>query len=199
MQTIDFWFDFASPYSYLAAMRVEKLATEAGVSLRWRAFLLGAIFKSHGLDNTPMLKHPHKANYMWRDMQRLCADIELVWQQPSEFPRNGLIAARIACWYEQASWLPEFVRQVYCANFQQDKDIADTTVLAHLLIGLGLDPQQILTNAQSQDAKDKLRQSTEEAMQSGVFGAPFFIAAEEPFWGQDRLEHAVAWCQARRR
>lgn len=130
---------------------------------------------------------------MWRDLERVCQHEGIPFRRPSQFPRNGLLAARIACWYSDAPWLPEFVRAVYHANFQDDLDISDASVVARCLTAVGQDATEVLAQAQSDESKAKLRAQTDEAAKLGIFGAPFFIVGGEPFWGNDRLERAIAW------
>jgi len=91
MKEIEFWFEFGSTYSYPAAMRIEEVAAKRGVSVCWRPFLLGAIFKEQGWNDSPFNVNPVKGNYMWRDMERVCAAQEIAFQRPSSFPRNGLL------------------------------------------------------------------------------------------------------------
>ena len=93
---LDFWFDFASTYSYPAAMRIRPLAREAGVTVRFGPFLLGPIFKAQGWDTSPFNLYPAKGRHMWRDLERLCADLSLPFRRPAPFPQNSLHAARVA-------------------------------------------------------------------------------------------------------
>jgi len=174
-------------------MRIEGLATSRGLRVSWRAFLLGALFKSQGLNDSPFNLYPARGRYMWRDLERVCQSEGIPFRRPSQFPRNGLLAARIACWYSDASWLPEFVRAVYGANFQDDLDISDASVVAHCLTAIGQNAAEVLAQAQSAESKAKLRAQTDEAAKLGIFGAPFFFIGREPFWGNDRLEQAISW------
>ena len=130
---IEFWFDFASTYSYPAAMRVEELAGSQGCIVQWRPFLLGAIFQKQGWNDSPFNIYPAKGRYMWRDLERLCASLEIPFRKPSQFPRNGLTAARVACANAGAAWIALFVRRVYEANFAHDLDIAQPKVLLDCL------------------------------------------------------------------
>ena len=190
---IEFWFEFASTYSYPAAMRIEALAEARDVNIVWRPFLLGPIFQAQGWNDSPFNVYPVMGRYMWRDLERVCAARGIPLQRPSDFPRNGLLAARVACRYATAPWLPDFVRAVYQANFSQDRDIADPAVLASCLASSDEDPALILAEAQSAPAKAQLRAQTEAAVARGIFGAPSFLVGEELFWGNDRLEQALAW------
>jgi len=195
---IQFWFDFASTYSYPAAMRVEEAALRYECALRWRPFLLGAIFKEQGWNDSPFNIYPVKGRYMWRDLERLCAGLRLTFRKASQFPRNGLLAARIACVSEKNEWLPEFVRKVFAANFAQDLDIAEPNVLLDCLNGLADDPPAVLAAASGYQAKSRLHRNTKRAIELGIFGAPTFVVGDELFWGNDRLEAALEWSRAGR-
>ena len=193
---IEFWFDFASTYSYPAAMRVEEIARRDGCTVEWRPFLLGPIFGSQGWTDSPFNIYPVKGRYMWRDLERLCARLGLPFRKPSQFPRNGLLAARIACVSEEKEWIPRFARKVYAANFAEDLDIAEPAVLLKCLSGLVDDPPAVLASASSDNAKSRLRRNTERAIELGIFGAPTFVVGDELFWGNDRLEAALEWRRA---
>jgi len=191
--TLSFWFEFASTYSYPAAMRIEALAAERGVKLAWRPFLLGPIFHEQGWDDSPFNIYPVKGRYMWRDLDRICAAHGIPMRHPSQFPRNGLLAARVACWFADAPWLPDFVRAVYRANFAEDLDISAPETVARCLAVSGRDPAALLAEAQAPEAKERLRANTTEAIALGIFGAPSFTIGSELFWGHDRIEDALKW------
>lgn len=190
---IEFWFEFASTYSYPAAMRIEALAASRGVSIAWRPFLLGPIFQRQGWNNSPFIVYPVKGQYMWRDMERICERASLLFRRPSAFPRNSLLAARVACVNSEARWLPDFVRAIYQANFADDADISNPEVVGRCLTALDQDAVAILGETQTPAAKDKLKVNTAEAMERGIFGAPSFVVGKELFWGNDRLEEALEW------
>ena len=190
---IEFWFEFASTYSYPAAMRIEALAASRGIRIAWRPFLLGPIFNQQGWNNSPFNVYPVKGQYMWRDMERICARLNLSLRRPSVFPRNGLLAARVACANSEAAWLPDFVRAIYQANFAEDAEISNPEVVSRCLSALGQDAAAILEAAQTPAAKEQLKSNTSEAMDRGIFGAPSFIVGRELFWGNDRLEEALEW------
>jgi 2-hydroxychromene-2-carboxylate isomerase len=193
---LDFWFEFASTYSYPAAMRVEAAARAAGVPLAWKPFLLGPIFVAQGWKDSPFNVYPVKGRYMWRDLERTCAKYDLPLRRPSRFPRNGLHAARVALLGAGEPWGPDFVRAVYHANFADDRDVADPAVLGEILATLGLDGRAILAAAQAPGHKERLRRQTEQAIALGIFGAPSFVSRGELFWGNDRLDDALAWHRA---
>jgi 2-hydroxychromene-2-carboxylate isomerase len=190
---LEFWFEFASTYSYPAAMRIERLARARGVPVVWRAFLLGPIFFAQGWQDSPFNIYPAKGHYMWRDLERVCTKEGLALRRPTRFPRNGLVAARVACAAGDEPWLPEFVRAVYHANFAVDRDISEPAVIGAVLEAIGADPAQWLARAQEPANKERLRERTEAAQARGIFGAPSFIVGDELFWGNDRLEDALDW------
>ena len=196
--SIDFWFEFASTYSYLAVSRVEQAALGAGVLVAWRPFLLGPIFKAQGWNDSPFNVYPVKGRYMWRDMERLCTRYGLPLVRPSQFPRNGLLAARVTLAGGDAGWVPAFVRRAYRANFADDRDIGDAAVLSELLRDVGADATAVLAEAGSEGVKARLRANTDEAQRLGIFGAPSFVTRGELFWGNDRLEDALEWARAER-
>ncbi|HYC54751.1 MAG TPA: 2-hydroxychromene-2-carboxylate isomerase [Candidatus Binatia bacterium] len=194
---MQFWFEFASTYSYLAAARIEAAAASAGVEVQWRPFLLGPIFAAQGWNDSPFNIYPAKGRYMWRDMERLCRDAGLPLRRPTRFPRNGLLCARVATMAVAEGWCGDFTRAAYRANFGEDAEIGDPTVVAAILDRLGRDGRAECERAQSPAIKDALRAATEEAMAHGIFGAPSFLVGSELFWGNDRLEQALAWSVSR--
>ena len=192
--TLDFWFDFGSTYSYPAAMRIAPLAVTAGVTVRFRPFLLGPIFKAQGWDTSPFNLYPAKGRYMWRDLERLCADLGLLFRQPETFPQPSLLAARVALVGLAENWGEDFCRAVFRTEFGEAGRIDDAATIARLLIPFGVDPDDVLAKAQSEPIKTQLRDATQAAQQLGIFGAPSFVTADgELFWGNDRLEQALAW------
>jgi 2-hydroxychromene-2-carboxylate isomerase len=192
-RVIEFWYEFASPYSYIAAARIERLVAGKPLRLDWRPFLLGPIFRQRGHDPTPFQNpSPAQRRYRWRDVQRLCAAEGLPLRLPSTYPRNGLIAARMALLAIDQGWGPTFTRAVYHANFAADRDIAAAGVIGEIIAELGRDPA-LLAEAQSSATKQRLVRQGEAAVARGIFGAPSFVIGGELFWGNDRLDQAVAW------
>ena len=195
MARLEFWHEFASTYSYLAAMRIEDAAREAGVAVVWRPFLLGPIFAKQGWTSSPFNLYPAKGRHMWRDMARRAARRGLPLVRPEPFPQNSLTAARLMLAGLEEDWGPRFARLVYLAEFGQGLDISSDAVLAPLVAEAGGDPQAAMLRARSDDIKARLRDSTAEAEAKGLFGAPSFVVGDELFWGDDRLEEAVAWAR----
>jgi 2-hydroxychromene-2-carboxylate isomerase len=191
MPTMDFFYEFASTYSYIAAMRIAPLAEAAGVTVRWRPFLLGPIFKAQGWDTSPFNLYPAKGRYMVRDCEREAAALGLTFHLPEPFPQNSLLAARVAIAGLAEGWGEEFSRGVYRAQFAEGRQVGDPQVIGEIVNALGQDGAAALARAGGDDIKQKLRANTEEAQRLGIFGAPSFIAGGELFWGNDRLEQAL--------
>jgi 2-hydroxychromene-2-carboxylate isomerase len=193
---LDFWFEFASTYSYPAAMRIGALARDRGVIVRWRPFLLGPVFKAQGWDNSPFNIYPVKGRYMWRDLERICAAAGLPFVRPAVFPQNTILAARVALVALAEGWGEDFSRAVYAAEFGEGRDIGAPGLIADILTALGRDADAVITRAQADDNKLMLRKNTEEAQALGIFGAPSIVTADgELFWGNDRLEAALDWAR----
>ena len=193
--SLTFWYEFASTYSWLAAERIETLVAHAGVDVTWRPFLLGPIFAAQGLTSSPFNLFPAKGRNMWRDMERQCADMNLPpIVRPEPFPQNSLLAARVATALPSPA-RPPFSRAVYRAQFTQGRSIADRSVLAEILLDAGL-TTDALAAAEAAETKSALRKATEEAQGLGIYGAPSFTTKQgELFWGNDRLEQALAWAR----
>src|SRR5262245_15801235 len=138
--SLEFWYEFASTYSYLSAMRIEALAEQAGIGIVWKPFVLGPIFHAQGWSTSPFNIYPAKGRYMVREMQRLTAARGLPFKMPSPFPQNSLNAARLALVGHDEGWGPAFTRAVYAAQFADGADISDKAVLGSVLAGINLDP-----------------------------------------------------------
>lgn len=191
---IDFFYEFASTYSYPAAMRIDDLALDYDVEVNWRPFLLGPIFKAQGWGTSPFNIYPEKGRYMRRDLERLCEAQGLPnFKMPTTFPQNSLLAARVALCFK-GEMRAAFSRAVFDVEFAHGADIADTKVMEKILKGLGEAPEAIFDRVNSQPVKDALRAETEAAQKLKIFGAPAFVTQDgEMFWGNDRLEMALEW------
>ncbi len=192
---LQFWFEFASSYTYPAVMRVEALAAEKGIALEWRPFLLGPLFKEQqNLSDSPFNVVAVKGRYMWRDLERICAAEGLPFARPKKFPVNGLAAARFALVGMEEGWGPAFVKAAFTANFARGEDIGDPGVLEPLVAEAGGDLRKARVRANSEQIKDRLRANVDTARARGIFGSPSFVCDDgELFWGNDRLEQALDW------
>lgn len=193
MAAAEFWFEFASTYSYPAAMRVADLATARGVALSWRPFLLGPIFATQGWRDSPFNIYPAKGRYMWRDLERICDSMGLPFRRPDPFPQNSLLAARVALTLPDES-RAGFSRAVYAAEFGSGEPISDRGVIRALVAKLGLDPDAVLSRAESEENKARLKAQSARAAEIGLIGAPSLVTqGGEIFWGNDRLEQGLDW------
>ncbi|MEG3618282.1 2-hydroxychromene-2-carboxylate isomerase [Magnetovibrio sp. PR-2] len=197
MAEIDFWYEFASPYSYLSAMRIEDEAAKVGVTVNWKPLLLGPIFKDQGFQDSPFNAFPLKREYMWRDMERCAAELGLAFQKPQTFPANSLMAARLSLLGASEGWANTITKAIYAAYFGEGKDVADREMLRDLVDKhIPGDADDILARAQSAENKTALRDQVEQARTLGIFGAPMFVCVDELFWGNDRLDMALKFAAA---
>lgn len=193
---LEFWFDFGSNYSYLSTMRIEAEAAAHGIAVRWRPFLLGPIFRSFGWKSSPFVLQKEKGDYTWKDMARQCRKYGLPWRRPTNFPRPAVLPLRIALAGATQPWMGEFCRRTMSMNFAEDRDIDSPQAMHELLTSLGLPAHRVIEEALSDSNKLRLRRQTETAVEKGIFGAPTFFVGDEMFWGNDRLDEAIAFCKA---
>jgi 2-hydroxychromene-2-carboxylate isomerase len=166
------------------------------VMVRFRPFLLGPLFKAQGWSTSPFNLYPAKGRYMWRDLERICFDLDLPFRQPEPFPQNSLLAARVALVGLRSSWGEEFCRGVFRAQFGDGRQIDDPTIIGDIFSQLHIEAAPVLEAARAEMNKAALLTQTGEAKQLGIFGAPTFATAgSELFWGNDRLERAIAWAR----
>ncbi len=194
--TVEFWFDFASNYSYLSVMRIEAAAVQLGVQVAWKPFLLGPIFQSLGWASSPFVLQRAKGHYVWQDMARECAKHDLPWTQPSTFPRASVLPLRVSLLGADTPWVGAFCQRIMLRNFAHDRDIHTPEAVAEELTALGLPAAAILAQVQSDASKPRLREQTHAAQIRGIFGAPTFFVGDAMFWGNDRLDDALACAAA---
>lgn len=193
---VTFWYEFSSPYSFLAAERIGGIARERGVGVSWKPFLLGAIFKEQG--PTPNLRSPQRAAYMWRDCQRWCDRLGLPFTVPDPFPQNGIFASRVALAVPDDE-RPAFSTAVFRAFFCAGQRLDDEGVVTDALRQTEIDLETAVSAARTDLVKHALRKQTEEAQARGIFGAPMLETADgELFWGNDRIEEALDWALGRK-
>lgn len=188
---LEYWFDFASPYSYPSTAHIDVLARQRGVRVLWRPMLLGPVFRAAGWDGSPFLQQPARLAWMWTDLARQCARHALPWRRPTQFPRDSLLPVRIAFAHSDAPWIADFCTRVFELNFVHDREIDDPDTMERLLAGLGLPPGPVIAQAQSAGVKQALRAQNEEAVRRGLFGAPSFFVGDALYWGNEQLEDAL--------
>jgi 2-hydroxychromene-2-carboxylate isomerase len=188
MAVIELFFDVGSSYSYLAATQMEKVTARSGVPVRWRPFLLGAVFKATG--NDLPIRVPTKARWMIHDMTLWAHHYGIPFRVPSRFPLNTLRTQRALAGVErsaQAAVLPAFALALYRAYWADDQDVTTDAVIGAAATSAGLDAATVLAAIDAQETKDLLRATTDEAVKRGAFGAPAMFVGDALFWGNDRL------------
>lgn len=191
---IEFWFDFSSPYSYLASEKIEEIAARYGRTVEFKPTLLGAIFKTTG--GAPLTElAPAKANYFKHDFARSARFAGVPYKAPSVFPIPTVNAARALLWLQQhdAATALRFFHAAFRAYFALDRNLTEPTVLAALATEVGADAVQVARGFQQPEIKDKLKALVEESIARGVFGAPTIFVDGEMFWGHDRLPQVERW------
>ncbi len=190
---IEFYFDFSSPYSYLASEAIEPLAARYGREVEYKPMLLGIAFKISGMRPLPDI--PLKGEYSKRDFERSARFAAVPFVLPEPFPISTVSAARALIWLSDTDpgRARAFVHAAFRAYFRAGRNIADTSVLADVLRQAGADPDQALAAIQQADIKERLKATVDAALARGVFGAPFLFVDGEPFWGHDRLPQVERW------
>jgi 2-hydroxychromene-2-carboxylate isomerase len=192
-QAIDFYFDFSSPYGYLASTRIDALAAEYNRDVRWRPVLLGAVFQTVG--NVPMMGIPHKAHYSWHDLERTARFHGIAFKRPTQFPQSTQVAARAVLWLQanrDDATAKRFAQAVFAAMFVQDLDISVPAQVLDIAAAMDVDRPALAAALETPAIKDALKAEVAQAIERGVFGAPFIIADGEAFWGFDRFDQLRA-------
>lgn len=192
---IEFFWDAASPYTYLAATQIEALAARTGARLEWKPFLLGKVFEATG--NRMPASVPAKGKYLFGDVKLWAKYYGVPFTFPKVFPVNSLLAQRVGCAAIGAGRGEDYARAVMAAYWGEGRDIGQREELERVCTSLGLDAASLLAQAAEPPAKDLLRANTEEANRRGAFGAPTFFVGEQMFWGNDRLPLMEAMLKGR--
>ena len=191
---IDFYFDFSSPYGYLASEKIDALAAKHGRSVNYRPVLLGVVFKQTGA--MPLTQVPLKGDYSRRDMERSARFHGIKdFRMPSKFPIPTQAAARIVLWAQQrdAALAAKVVHALYRALFSDDRDISDPDIAVAVAATCGVDAAATRAAIDDPAIKDALKRANEDAIVRGVFGSPYIVVDGEPFWGMDRLDQVERW------
>jgi len=197
MNKLEFWYEFASPYSYLSMMRIEALAAAANVEVHYQPFLLGPLFKDFGWETSPFKIYAEKGENFFRDIEREAEFYGL----PSikildEFPHPGLAAARVALIGMKAGWGVEFSKAIYKRQFLEGLETKNKENVLDVLKALNIEnAETVLEKANGDENKSELRQIMETAKKKKIYGAPTFIVGDELFWGNDRLERAIDYAK----
>lgn len=190
MKRAEFFFDFGSPASYLAYTQMDGIAQRTGAEIVWRPMLLGGVFKATGNASPAMV--PAKGKWMNADLARFATRYGVPFNRNPFFPVNTLVMMRGAAAFEGTKDFRPYVDAMFRAMWIDQKNMNDLPTAAGVLKAAGFDPQAFMAKAESQEAKDRLKATTEEAVARGVFGAPTTFVGADMFFGQDRLDFVEA-------
>ena len=192
-QPIEFYFDFSSPYGYLASEKIEDLAARHNRKVRWRPILLGVIFKQTG--GAPLTTLPLKGEYSLHDFRRSARFLDVPYTHPETFPLATQHAARAYYWLhdQDCETARAFVHRVFRALYRNGRDISDLDVVLELAARQGADRATLLEALNGPALKERLKGECEAALAKGVFGSPYIIVDGEPFFGADRLPQIERW------
>jgi len=192
---IEFWFDFSSPYSYIASELIDALAAKHGRTVNWRPMMLGAAFKLTGL---PLLVNvPLKGEYSKHDFDRSARYHGLPFKFPAAFPALTLAAARGYYWLldQDSAAARRFAQTVFRAYWVDGRNIGELEVVQDIVSKLGLDASAFALAIATPEAKERVKRESDLAVSKGMFGAPYFLVDGEPFWGADRLPQIDRWLE----
>ncbi|MGR3493709.1 DsbA family protein [Citreimonas sp.] len=194
MADIDFWYSIGSTYTYLTVMRLDSVARETGMRFRWRPFDVRSIMTAQ--NNIPFTGKPVKSAYMWRDIERRAAGYGLSPRIPAPYPLADLaLANRVAVVGAEEGWVADYTRGTYRRWFEDGAPAGEEPNLSASLREIGQDPARVLAEADSAATVDTLARETDAAVAAGIFGSPSFVVGDELFWGDDRLDDAIAWAR----
>lgn len=196
VRRIDFWFDFSSPYAYVASEWIEAAAARHGRTVQWHAVMLGALLPAAGLK--PPIGHPLKREYVLRDFERSARFAGLPYRAPPRFPLATQNAARVFWWLNDqdparaVAWAHAGLRAVFAC----ERDLSDPACLREVVGRCDIDPDRAEAAWNDPRWKQRLRDENDAAIAQGIFGVPFFIVDGEPFWGNDRRAQIERWLEA---
>jgi 2-hydroxychromene-2-carboxylate isomerase len=190
---IDFWFDFSSPYGYIAAELIEEVAARHGRAVNWRPILLGPIFKAVG--TAPLTLIPIKGEYARHDFARMARLHGIAFRLPEKFPVGTQVAARAHYLISDSdpAKAKDFAKRLFRAYFSEGRDVADPATVMEIAVAAGADRATLSEALKGEAIKERVKTEVEDAMKAGVFGSPHFVADGEPFWGVDRIAMMEEW------
>ncbi|MGE5467037.1 MAG: 2-hydroxychromene-2-carboxylate isomerase [Ignavibacteria bacterium] len=194
-EPIEFWFDFTSPYSYLMSEKIDELAAKHGRKVKWKPVLLGAVFKVTG--SQPLTSVPLKGEYSVRDFLRSARFLGVPYRQPDPFPVAMLAPSRAYYWLHErdCAMARKFAHAVFRGYFADNRNVADPAVTVELAKAAGANGDELAAALGTQEVKDRLKQECDAAIAKGMFGAPYVVIDDEPFWGADRLPQIEKWLE----
>ena len=192
---IEFYFDLSSPYGYVGAQLIDAVADRQGRQVIWKPFMLGAVFKDEGTQ--PLVFYPKKGAYARRDMARTARLHDIPLNFPAKFPQMTVNASRIIYWTgdRDQDARRRMSLAFYHGIFGEGKDISDKAVIREICEAEGFDWAEVEAAIADPVIKERLKEETQAALDRGVFGAPYFVVGDEPFWGVDHLPQLEKWLE----
>ena len=190
IKPFDFYFDFVSPYSFLAHKQVRNIEKKEGVKIRYKPILVGGLHNLHGIKAPAFI--PAKAKHMIRDCKLIAERNNIKFKFNSYFPIRSLNLMRGVFVAEEDNFKSYYIDNIFDCIWQDGLNMNDSIVIEKVLKNINVNPKTFTLRAQSQNIKDQLRTKTNDAYKKGIFGAPTFIVKDKIFWGQDRLQYAIA-------
>ncbi|RWE98831.1 MAG: 2-hydroxychromene-2-carboxylate isomerase [Mesorhizobium sp.] len=195
MKQLDFFYFFGSGYAYLSVMRIDRMAKQSGVAVRWRPFNVRTVMAEN---NIALRTQAAKVKYMWRDVERRTATHGVPYVRPPIWPTDpDLLANRVAMVAAEEGWCEAYTVASFRAWYLEGMELGSRSHLEHVLAPLGQDVDDVIAKADSDRAHERLKAETDAARGYGIFGSPAFVVDGETFWGDDRLEEALAWAAGR--
>jgi 2-hydroxychromene-2-carboxylate isomerase len=190
---VDFYFDFSSPYGYIASQMVDEMEKRIGRPVKWRPMLLGVVFKQTG--QMPLIDVPMKGDYSRKDFSRSARLHEVAYEQPAKFPILTVAALRAFYWADDRdpASARALAKALYRAYFTEGRDIGSPAVVLEIAKSVGLDSAALATALEDPALKERAKREVDSAIAAGVFGAPFFVVDGEAFWGVDRMPMLEEW------
>ncbi len=191
---IEFYFEFASPYGYLASTQIDDIAARYGRQVVWKPIMLGAALKLTG--SRPLSEVPLKKDYFLRDIKRFARHLDVPLEYPPLMPMNSLAASRAFWWLHDLRGVccaKKFARALFRAHWGEGRDMSKPEQVAEVAAELEIEPAALTAAVQDPRIKERLREETEKSIARGVFGSPFIFVDDEPFWGADRLDQVERW------
>ena len=192
---VKFYFDFSSPYSYFAMLKIERTCNAVGREVVWKPFLLGVLFK---ITDTQPANHPeNKQVYRENDWHRMARFMDVSWNLPDPFPIPTQAPARAFYWIHDTNpkLAKDFARHVFEAYFSSSEDISSPDIVLKIATRLGIDRAQLADALIGEDIKQRLKDETQSAIESGVCGSPYFVVDGQGFWGSDRIWMVRKWIE----
>lgn len=192
---IAFYFDFSSPYGYLAAQTIDDIGARHGREVAWKPFLLGATFKATG--SQPLLNIPMKGDYARRDLQRTARLMNVTFTIPEPFPFMSVAACRAFYWLDgrDPAQAKALAKALFAAAFAEGRDISGPQGVIAVAADLGIDGEALDAALKDPAIKQRLRDEVDASIAAEIFGAPYIVVDGEPFWGSDRLDQVERWLE----